>query len=97
MPYQKAVIVSNKTLLLRTSEIPIKIFIIRRLGGLIFVVENPILFRAHNKMNLHSNGLFCVWMASGCIDNAYTLPASPFLSGAKMLVFRATIDFVRHS
>ena len=36
-----------------------------------------LLVRAPNKMTLHSKGLFRLWTASGCIDNAEQKPASP--------------------
>ncbi|MCP4610169.1 MAG: amidohydrolase [Planctomycetes bacterium] len=40
-------------------------------------INHAIVFRAPNKMTLHSNGLFRLWTASGCIDNAEQKPASP--------------------
>ena len=47
-------------------------------------------------MNLHSNGLFRIWTASGCIDH-HRMACFAFGADTKMLVFGATIHFVRHS
>ncbi len=48
-------------------------------------------------MTLYSSGLFFVLTASGCIDNASALPASPSLQDEKTLAFGTTIHFVRDS
>ena len=48
-------------------------------------------------MTLYSSGLFFVLTASGCIDNALTLPVSPSLQDEKTLAFGTTIHFVRDS
>jgi hypothetical protein len=47
-------------------------------------------------MTLHSNGLFRLWTASGCIDH-HQMACFAFGAETKMLVFGATIHFVRHS
>ena len=47
-------------------------------------------------MTLHSNGLFRLWTASGCIDH-HRMACFTFGAETKTLVFGATIHFVRHS
>jgi hypothetical protein len=47
-------------------------------------------------MTLHSNGLFRFWLRQA-VSTIIGWPASPSLPETKMLVFGATIHFVRHS
>jgi len=52
--------------------------------------------RAPNKMNLHSNGLFCIWSASGCITHP-RMGYFAFLAKSKNAHSRCNAHFVRGS
>jgi len=47
-------------------------------------------------MTLHSNSLFRLWTASGCIDHPQ-MACFAFGADTKVLAFGATIHFIRHS
>ena len=52
--------------------------------------------RAPNKMNLHSNGLFGLWTASGSIDHPW-MACFAFLARDKTAHSRCDAHFVRGS